>query len=51
LKEAWGGNLGYSTIEYLLKIAGCIHAPEGSIGEIDENTVAYHFYELFGVGG
>jgi len=24
--------------------AGCIRAQEGSIGEIDENTVAYHFH-------
>ncbi len=31
--------------------AGCIRAQEGSIGEIDEKTVAYHFYEPLGVVG
>ena len=31
--------------------AGCIRAQEGSIGEIDNNTVAYHFHEPLGVGG
>ncbi|MEY3759840.1 MAG: aldehyde dehydrogenase [Pseudomonadota bacterium] len=31
--------------------AGCIRAQEGSIGEIDENTVAYHFHEPLGVVG
>jgi aldehyde dehydrogenase len=29
--------------------AGCIRAEEGSIGEIDEDTVAYHFREPLGV--
>ncbi|WP_115717264.1 acetaldehyde dehydrogenase ExaC [Gallaecimonas mangrovi] len=31
--------------------AGCIRAQEGTISEIDENTVAYHFHEPFGVVG
>ncbi|MFC3034702.1 aldehyde dehydrogenase family protein [Pseudoalteromonas fenneropenaei] len=31
--------------------AGCIRAQEGSIGEIDEHTVAYHFHEPIGVVG
>ncbi|KKO45270.1 aldehyde dehydrogenase [Arsukibacterium ikkense] len=31
--------------------AGCIRAQEGSIGEIDESTVAYHFHEPLGVVG
>ena len=31
--------------------AGCIRAQEGSIGEIDETTVAYHFHEPLGVVG
>ena len=31
--------------------AGCIRAQEGSIGEIDANTVAYHFHEPLGVVG
>lgn len=31
--------------------AGCLRAQEGSIGEIDEHTVAYHFHEPLGVVG
>lgn len=31
--------------------AGCIRAQEGTMGEIDENTVAYHFHEPLGVVG
>lgn len=31
--------------------AGCIRAQEGSIGELDEKTVAYHFHEPLGVVG
>lgn len=31
--------------------AGCIRAQEGSVGEIDANTVAYHFHEPLGVVG
>ena len=31
--------------------AGCIRAQEGGIGEIDTNTVAYHFHEPLGVVG
>ncbi len=31
--------------------AGCIRAQEGTVGEIDENTVAYHFHEPLGVVG
>ncbi|GAB6070374.1 aldehyde dehydrogenase [Thiomicrorhabdus hydrogeniphila] len=31
--------------------AGCIRAQEGGIGEIDKNTVAYHFHEPLGVVG
>jgi aldehyde dehydrogenase len=31
--------------------AGCIRSQEGSIGEIDDNTVAYHFHEPLGVVG
>jgi len=29
--------------------AGCIRAQEGTLGEIDDNTVAYHFHEPLGV--
>jgi aldehyde dehydrogenase len=31
--------------------AGCIRAQEGSVNEIDQNTVAYHFHEPLGVVG
>ena len=31
--------------------AGCIRAQEGSLSEIDENTVAYHYHEPLGVVG
>ncbi|MDT8311566.1 MAG: aldehyde dehydrogenase family protein [Methylophaga sp.] len=31
--------------------AGCIRAQEGTMGEIDEKTVAYHFHEPLGVVG
>ena len=31
--------------------AGCLRAQEGSLSEIDENTIAYHFHEPLGVVG
>jgi len=31
--------------------AGCIRAQEGTLSEIDENTIAYHFHEPLGVVG
>ncbi|MBR9912564.1 MAG: aldehyde dehydrogenase [Gammaproteobacteria bacterium] len=31
--------------------AGCIRAQDGTIGEIDANTVSYHFHEPLGVVG
>jgi aldehyde dehydrogenase len=38
-------------IDHFRYFAGCIRAQEGSMGEIDENTVAYHFHEPLGVVG
>jgi len=38
-------------IDHFRYFAGCIRAQEGTIGEIDENTVAYHFHEPLGVVG
>jgi aldehyde dehydrogenase len=38
-------------IDHFRYFAGCVRAQEGSIGEIDENTVAYHFHEPLGVVG
>ena len=38
-------------IDHFRYFAGCIRAQEGSIAEIDEDTVAYHFHEPLGVVG
>ncbi len=38
-------------IDHFRYFAGCIRAEEGSIGEIDHDTVAYHFREPLGVVG
>jgi len=39
------------TIDHFRYFAGCIRAQEGSIGQIDNDTVAYHFHEPLGVVG
>ncbi len=36
-------------IDHFRYFAGCIRAQEGSIGEINDSTVAYHFHEPLGV--
>ncbi|MGM0847413.1 MAG: aldehyde dehydrogenase [Bacillota bacterium] len=38
-------------IDHYRYFAGCIRAQEGSIGEVDNDTVAYHFHEPLGVVG
>jgi aldehyde dehydrogenase len=38
-------------IDHIRYFAGCIRAQEGSLSEIDETTVAYHFHEPLGVVG
>jgi len=38
-------------IDHFRYFAACIRAQEGSISEIDEDTIAYHFYEPLGVVG
>lgn len=38
-------------VDHFRYFAGCLRAQEGSAAEIDENTVAYHFYEPLGVVG
>jgi aldehyde dehydrogenase len=38
-------------IDHFRYFAGCIRAQEGSIGEVDHDTVAYHFHEPLGVVG
>jgi len=38
-------------IDHFRYFAGCIRAQEGSLSELDDNTVAYHFHEPLGVVG
>ena len=38
-------------IDHFRYFAGCIRAQEGSLSEIDETTIAYHFHEPLGVVG
>jgi aldehyde dehydrogenase len=38
-------------IDHFRYFAGAIRAQEGSLGELDEDTVAYHFHEPLGVVG
>jgi len=38
-------------IDHFRYFAGCIRAQEGSLAEIDADTVAYHFHEPLGVVG
>ncbi len=39
------------SVDHFRYFAGCIRAQEGTISEIDDNTVAYHFHEPLGVVG
>jgi aldehyde dehydrogenase len=38
-------------VDHFRYFAGCLRAQEGSIGDIDEKTVSYHFHEPLGVVG
>jgi aldehyde dehydrogenase len=38
-------------IDHVRYFAGCIRAQEGSLSQIDDDTVAYHFHEPLGVVG
>ncbi len=38
-------------VDHFRYFAGVLRAQEGTLGEIDENTVAYHFHEPLGVVG
>ncbi len=38
-------------IDHFRYFAGCIRAQEGTLGELDPDTVAYHFHEPLGVVG
>ena len=39
------------TVDHFRYFAACIRAEEGTIGEIDQNTYAYHLHEPLGVVG
>ncbi|MFZ5605130.1 MAG: aldehyde dehydrogenase family protein, partial [Pseudomonadota bacterium] len=39
------------TVDHFRYFAGCIRAQEGTMAEIDANTVAYHIHEPLGVVG
>jgi aldehyde dehydrogenase len=38
-------------VDHFRYFAGCIRAQEGSLAELDDDTVAYHFHEPLGVVG
>src|ERR1700692_4785612 len=38
-------------VDHFRYFAGCIRAQEGSLGELDDDTVAYHYHEPLGVVG
>lgn len=38
-------------VDHLRYFAGCIRAQEGSLSEIDNDTIAYHYHEPIGVVG
>jgi aldehyde dehydrogenase len=38
-------------IDHFRYFAGCLRSQEGTLSELDENTVAYHFHEPLGVVG
>jgi aldehyde dehydrogenase len=38
-------------VDHFRYFAGCVRAQEGSLSEIDANTIAYHFHEPLGVVG
>jgi aldehyde dehydrogenase len=37
------------TVDHFRYFASCVRAQEGSIGEIDDDTIAYHYHEPLGV--
>jgi len=50
LRESLSGDVPLA-IDHFRYFAGCIRAQEGSVSEIDSDTVAYHFHEPLGVVG
>jgi aldehyde dehydrogenase len=50
IREALGADLPLA-VDHFRYFAGAIRAQEGSLSQIDEDTVAYHFHEPLGVVG
>jgi aldehyde dehydrogenase len=50
IRESMAADLPLA-IDHWRYFAGCIRAQEGSVSEIDHDTVAYHFHEPLGVVG
>jgi aldehyde dehydrogenase len=50
LRETMAADLPLA-VDHFRYFAGCIRAQEGSLAEIDSDTVAYHFHEPLGVVG
>lgn len=50
IRETFGADIPLAA-DHFRYFAGCVRAQEGSIGEIDNGTVAYHFHEPLGVVG
>ena len=48
IRESMAADLPLA-IDHFRYFAGCIRAQEGTAGELDDDTVAYHFYEPLGV--
>jgi aldehyde dehydrogenase len=50
VRESLGADIPLA-VDHFRYFAGALRAQEGSVGEIDEDTVAYHFHEPLGVVG
>jgi len=50
IRETIGADVPLA-VDHYRYFAGCIRAQEGTMGEIDNDTVAYHFHEPLGVVG
>ncbi|WP_088834869.1 aldehyde dehydrogenase [Paenibacillus tyrfis] len=50
IREALAADLPLA-IDHFRYFAGCIRTEEGTLGEVDSDTVAYHFHEPLGVVG
>jgi aldehyde dehydrogenase len=50
IRETYAADIPLA-IDHLRYFAGCIRAQEGTLGELDNDTVAYHFHEPLGVVG